>query len=197
MPCSLPPKPFRPPKPGHEFIYALLCPDTGKARYVGRTALSLQARLNLHHAQLKAIKQPNAALMAWKFQLLGNGKRPIIQLLQVVQRGAAGPAERKWTRHCQKAGGLLNVRNVLLADTVHGYDLWALNDIADHHRHDALGIGVATQVCIASIARFLSGSGVVSKNTADLVAKYLHSLPADYMPRLSGGESPYNPYYVF
>ena len=177
-PCALAPK-AGPPRQGYEFIYALRCPDTNAVRYVGRTSISLRARLTNHMGMLKASKRPNKQLTAWKQGLLEQGKCPTISLLAVVSIDFANNAERKWTRHYQKIGGLLNMRNVLVNTRVYDYDLWQLNDIADHHGLDPDEVATAANVCRATCSGMLAGVKTPPRGVADAIAKFLYSLPPE------------------
>lgn len=168
------------PRNRHEFIYALRCPITKTERYVGRTSTSLSTRYSNHMGQLTAKKAGNPDLLAWKRELDGAGLRPEIVLLEEVYALDANSAERRWTRHFQKAGNpLLNVRNILFTPVFMGYDLWELNDIADLHKLEPGDVGIAINMCQSSVISFLSGAKRVGTDTAANVVKFLHSLPKE------------------
>lgn len=168
--------------PGHqkEFIYALWCPITKEERYVGRTSGSLASRYATHMGQLTAKKVANPGLLAWKQELNAAGLRPEIRLLETVTVWAAACAERRWTRHFQKAGNkILNSRNTVFAPEFMGYNLWELNDLADLHQLEPTDVAIAVNVCSPSVVGFMSGAKRASKETAERIVKFLHSLPAE------------------
>jgi hypothetical protein len=63
---------------GHDLIYALIDPRTGKAHYIGRTA-NVQARRTNH--QDISSKSGNPAKRAWVAELRKAGLRPELKVL--------------------------------------------------------------------------------------------------------------------
>jgi hypothetical protein len=87
-------------------IYALVHPNTGLIRYIGKTATGLNTRLNGHIAKSK---RKNTPVNKWVHQLLERGIRPAIVLIKAYKRGSWGKAERYWIRHYRRTYKLLNV----------------------------------------------------------------------------------------
>ena len=66
------------------YIYVLKHPDTLEIRYVGKTVRKLSRRLGNHIANAKGNKH-NKHLSNWILSILKEGKRPIIELLELVK----------------------------------------------------------------------------------------------------------------
>ena len=76
-------------------IYTLKHPDTLEVRYVGKTVRSLSRRLGNHIANAKGNKH-NKHLSNWILNILSNGKRPIIELIEEVDNSVWQERERYW-----------------------------------------------------------------------------------------------------
>jgi hypothetical protein len=72
-------------------IYALKCPDTLKIRYVGKTILSPEARLAQHFCDPSVNRRTR-----WLRKLAQGGKRPVIEVLEVVEEHHWQDRERFW-----------------------------------------------------------------------------------------------------
>lgn len=71
------------------FIYVLLCPDTGKVRYVGRTFRPHERILQHKYGY------GSAPVDVWKRTLLAAGKRATFKVIEEVNGGRAA----KWQEH--------------------------------------------------------------------------------------------------
>lgn len=76
-------------------IYVLKHPDTLEVRYVGKTVRSLSRRLGNHIANAKDNKH-NKHLSNWILNLLKEGKRPVIELLETCQNKQWQEREQYW-----------------------------------------------------------------------------------------------------
>ena len=76
-------------------IYTLKHPDTLEVRYVGKTVRSLSRRLGNHIDNAKRSKH-NKHLSNWILNILSNGKRPIIELIEEVDNSVWQERERYW-----------------------------------------------------------------------------------------------------
>ena len=76
-------------------IYILKHPDTLEMRYVGKTVRSLSRRLGNHIDNAKRSKH-NKHLSNWILNILSNGKRPIIELIEEVDNSVWQERERYW-----------------------------------------------------------------------------------------------------
>lgn len=76
-------------------IYILKHPDTLEVRYVGKTVRSLGRRLGNHIDNAKRRKH-NKHLSNWILNILSNGKRPIIELIEEVDNSVWQERERYW-----------------------------------------------------------------------------------------------------
>lgn len=76
-------------------IYALRHPDTLEVRYVGKTVRSLNRRLGNHIDNAKRSKH-NRHLSNWILDILSNGKRPVIELIEEVDNSVWQERERYW-----------------------------------------------------------------------------------------------------
>ena len=76
-------------------IYILKHPDTLEVRYVGKTVRSLNRRLGNHIDNAKRSKH-NKHLSNWILNILSNGKRPIIELIEEVDNSVWQERERYW-----------------------------------------------------------------------------------------------------
>lgn len=76
-------------------IYILKHPDTLEVRYVGKTVRSLSRRLGNHIDNAKRRKH-NKHLSNWILNILSNGKRPIIELIEEVDNSVWQERERYW-----------------------------------------------------------------------------------------------------
>lgn len=96
-------------------IYALACPTCGVFRYVGHTALTIEARYQAHRS-----KPVNADLAQWIADMDAIGTRPrFIELTRVKGYGQACEAEKQW---------------IALASVVYGRSL--LNRVHRGDRYD-------------------------------------------------------------
>jgi len=90
---------------GTNYAYALLDPDTKEARYVGITR-DIYARYQ-GHLRLTSLKT-NTPKNRWIKELLAQGKKPIMKILETVHGHIGhlrvGTAERKWLRHYKELG---------------------------------------------------------------------------------------------
>jgi hypothetical protein len=76
-------------------IYVLKHPDTLEVRYVGKTVRSLSRRLGNHVDNAKRSKH-NKHLSNWILNILSNGKRPIIELIEEVDNSVWQEREKYW-----------------------------------------------------------------------------------------------------
>lgn len=76
-------------------IYTLKHPDTLEVRYVGKTVRSLSRRLGNHIDNAKRSKH-NKHLSNWILNILSNGKRPIIELIEEVDNSVWQEREKYW-----------------------------------------------------------------------------------------------------
>lgn len=82
-----------------EIIYALVDPNTGQVKYIGRTKGTLKARLYQH---TKA--KDNGLKAYWIKKLKEKGKQPsIIELMQVASE-QAGEMEKVFIQHYENKG---------------------------------------------------------------------------------------------
>lgn len=72
------------------FIYSLSCPYTKKIKYVGKTVKSLDQRLGGHNTNT------NARVSRWAKKLFIRGRKPIIEIIDVVNRSEVSYWERYW-----------------------------------------------------------------------------------------------------
>ena len=88
-------------------IYALVDPRTEDYRYVGQTLRTLAERRSSHitSARRGLVKQ---RVSAWIRDLLNEGLRPEIELLQNTTQENVGNDERKWIERLRSKGLLLN-----------------------------------------------------------------------------------------
>jgi hypothetical protein len=97
---------------GKTFIYALIDPDTGKVRYVGKSD-NPKKRLDRHIAGYEP--RPTHKSI-WIRSLLSLQKKPRIIILEEVESDEWQTAERKWIKFYKEQGvGLTNT-----ADGVEG-----------------------------------------------------------------------------
>ena len=82
--------------------------DTNYVRYVGKTSKRLNARLSGH---LSDSKHCHGEWKAWLAELAADGKKPDIQLIEIVQwDDSPGSHEQYWVEYHEKIGyDLLNV----------------------------------------------------------------------------------------
>jgi hypothetical protein len=76
-------------------IYTLKHPSTLEVRYVGKTVRSLSRRLGNHIANAKGNKH-NKHLSNWILNILSDGKRPVIELIEEVDNSVWQERERYW-----------------------------------------------------------------------------------------------------
>jgi len=76
-------------------IYVLKHPDTLEIRYVGKTVRSLSRRLGNHVANAKGNRH-NKHLSNWILNLLREGKRPVIELLETCTQDTWQEREQYW-----------------------------------------------------------------------------------------------------
>lgn len=86
-------------------IYGLAHPKTGRIRYVGKTIISLKARLSNHEYKARS-GRTCTPIGIWIRRLQQAGLRPKIVLLQVV-RGRWQNAERRWISKLKTSGARL------------------------------------------------------------------------------------------
>ena len=90
------------------FIYVLLCPDTGKVRYVGRTCRPRERILQHRYGY------GSAPVDQWKRRLLAAGKRATFKIIEEVIGGMAGKwQEHWWIRYFRRQGQpVLNINTI-------------------------------------------------------------------------------------
>ena len=93
-------------RPG--IVYALMCPDTRRVRYVGKTGKTLQRRIGQHvRDALKTGRKRH--LDHWIRKLDAEGKRPHATVLQECLPGTMNACEAEWiARYRAKGVKLLN-----------------------------------------------------------------------------------------
>jgi hypothetical protein len=85
------------------YIYALCDPDTNQVRYIGK-ADNLQKRLKRHMGGY----EPRPTYKSnWVKSLKKLNKRPIIMILEEVQRDSWQEAEKRWIDYYRKQGANL------------------------------------------------------------------------------------------
>jgi hypothetical protein len=80
-------------------IYALLCPDTGAVRYVGKTCWLVETRLRSHLHDSARNHRTN-----WIRSLLKRGKKPRLVVIEVVPGARLQPRERFWIAEMRRRG---------------------------------------------------------------------------------------------
>lgn len=94
-------------------IYTLSDPFTGQIKYVGKTINSLAKRLALHCNSHPINRKRNPAKYDWAMELRTTGRRPEIELLEVVYgKEAAIRAEIYWTFQIKAWGFSLFNRHI-------------------------------------------------------------------------------------
>lgn len=88
-------------------IYALCEPDTNEIRYIGRTSRP-RSRYIEHLSGPIGDKNPKRI---WIDELLAQGKRPIMRILEMVSKSEAEWTEYTYIRHLGKEVYLLNTMN--------------------------------------------------------------------------------------
>ena len=83
-----------------ETIYALN--DANGVRYVGKTTQRLRDRMYAHKSE--ALRYQHSSKEQWLASLYVHGKRPRVEVLEVVPVGDGAQAERKWVAHFEAAG---------------------------------------------------------------------------------------------
>jgi len=63
-------------------IYSISDPETKEVRYIGKTEMTLEKRLYYHFREIKNTK--NKHKQRWFNKLLKNGKKPVIELVDIV-----------------------------------------------------------------------------------------------------------------
>src|SRR4030066_859245 len=86
-------------------IYYLADPDTSIIFYVGKTESSISNRLNNHIC--KARKHPEQALSNKIFEILGRGRRPKIEVIEIVDQHNWQKAEMFWIDQFRNQGKIL------------------------------------------------------------------------------------------
>lgn len=88
------------------FIYALICPDTGEVRYIGK-ADNPRQRYQGHLANReKTATHKND----WIKSLLAKGQKPGLLIVEEVDEGSWQEAEIRWIAHYRLSGG--NLTNI-------------------------------------------------------------------------------------
>lgn len=89
-------------------IYKLVDPRDGRARYVGKTIVSLRQRLNSHISRSKENKTPS---QKWIYELKKIGLVPKINLIEKVEAGESWEDKEKfWIKNFRELyGDLLNL----------------------------------------------------------------------------------------
>lgn len=105
--------------PGMRAIYVLCDPD-GTPRYVGKTNRPRQ-RLWSHLSMAKSRPWQSVGA-AWIKSLLDEGRRPVMQLLEIVPEADAGIREYEWIRDLLLDGHPLTNAPWLLRHLRHWYD---------------------------------------------------------------------------
>jgi hypothetical protein len=75
-------------------IYVLRCPRTREARYVGWTAIAIEARLRCHIQE--AVRSQHTHKCKWIMSLVSIGLNPLIEVIETGTGAAWGEAERRW-----------------------------------------------------------------------------------------------------
>ena len=100
------PRVGRPSKYSHATIYALVCPETGRVRYVGK-ANDPRQRLAGH---LKDSLRKNLPVNCWIRSLAARGLGPRMEILEVVPFERWAEAERRWiAKYRAESAGMLNL----------------------------------------------------------------------------------------
>jgi len=87
-------------------IYALIDPITKRTRYIGKTEVTLERRLMQHIGE----KKSNTHRVAWIAGLAKKGKKPIIQLIDIIDISEWIEAEKYWIRFYKELhGDMLNL----------------------------------------------------------------------------------------
>jgi hypothetical protein len=95
------------------FIYSLACPYTKKIKYIGKTTHSLSQRLNNHNTNA------NARVSRWAKKLFTRKKKPIIEIIDVVNRSEVNYWERYWIHQFMAWGfNLLNFTHANVSSKV-------------------------------------------------------------------------------
>jgi len=90
------------------YIYVLLCPDTGKVRYIGKT-MRLKGRKQAHRNGYGI-----SPVDRWKRVLTANGKTAIFRIIEEVEdRGVGKWREHWWIRYFRHQGQpILNISTI-------------------------------------------------------------------------------------
>lgn len=92
------------------YIYALIDPDTGETRYVGKATIP-ESRLQGHvFTSCTPWVQENVEKGAWIRELAGRGKVPITKILETVTEENWQARECYWIAHCKSSGNRLTNR---------------------------------------------------------------------------------------
>ena len=95
------------------FIYSLACPYTKKIKYVGKTIKPLHQRLNSHNTDA------NARVSRWAKKLFNRKKKPIIEIIDSVNRSEVNYWERYWIHQFMAWGfNLLNFTHTNVSSRV-------------------------------------------------------------------------------
>ncbi|MDE1139970.1 NUMOD3 domain-containing DNA-binding protein [Paraburkholderia tropica] len=92
-------------------IYALLCPESGEVRYVGKTSMNLARRLSSHIMGCECGRDQHQPKNKWLAELVRKDLVPLIRILERVPDGESWePVEMRWIAHYRAALGkqLLN-----------------------------------------------------------------------------------------
>jgi hypothetical protein len=75
---------------GKTFIYSLSCPYTKKVKYIGKTTGSLESRLSGHNVTT------DSRVSKWARKLFMRGRKPIIEIIDIVSWSESNYWERYW-----------------------------------------------------------------------------------------------------
>lgn len=101
-------------------IYALVDPNTGVCRYVGKTKHSIEKRLKGHLSDAYRFNGKNIPRFSWINKLLSFGQKPKAILLEIVHDDDWQAAEQMWVHEMRgRFQGLLNATNG--GDGIHGH----------------------------------------------------------------------------
>ena len=122
---------------GHAFIYELIDPVTGQARYVGRTRAP-RVRRTTHYVDRRA---KTTAVAAWHRQLVAAGHRPVMRILEgPLPYDMAAAQEEHW-RQTRLADGCALLNRVRCVDgRREGSPSWTADAARDRVRALATGL---------------------------------------------------------
>lgn len=101
------------------YIYVLLCPDTGKVRYVGKT-YRLEKRILQHRYGFG-----ESPIDRWKRKLAEAGKRAIFRIIEAVDDyGYSKWREHWWIRYFRRQGQPVLNKNTMSPRTARRSAHW-------------------------------------------------------------------------